>query len=558
MAQSTDTGENVSYSPLQQRLEEYTGSGIMAMHMPGHKRRLTPVPGLPYQWDITEVYGMDDLHHAEGILQEAMDRTARLVGSRRTWYLVNGSTCGNLAAIYASVPRGGEIIVARNCHKSVYHAAEILGLSVHFLEPERIDAFDIWGAVRAEDVERLLEHYPASAAVVVTSPTYEGVVSDIKAIAEAVHRAGRVLIVDEAHGAHLGLESSKLLQESRSPKTGGRPFFPDSAVHLGADVVIQSAHKTLPSLTQTALLHCCSERVSEQALEHGLDIFESSSPSYLLMASLDGCTGLLIDQGESLYAAWEEEIQRTLSTAENWTQLQILELQEKEIPLLDRSKLVIRDAGNRRTGEELGAFLRDRGRIEPEMCCGKNVLLMTSMADGHEDWERLRKALGRLNDELSSQVNTDGCGVHAVPGGAPCSLWAESCAKAAEREAFCAKEAGESSVAREKETGQGSLAAADLQVVMDPDRVRDAVRINGTDTILLREAKGRISAEYVMAYPPGIPILIPGAVVTEEVLGSLRSLLFAGTRLRFSVTGNNESRKQTEESVRLTVLRETC
>ena len=511
MTQSENTREAAGCSPLQQRLEEYAGSGISAMHMPGHKRRLAPVPGLPYRWDITEVYGMDDLHHAEGILQEAMDRTAQLVGSRRTWYLVNGSTCGNLAAIYAAVPRGGEVIIARNCHKSVYHAAEILGLSVHFLEPERIDAFGIWGEVQAEVAGRLLEQYPDSAAVVVTSPTYEGVVSDIEAIADAVHKAGRVLIVDEAHGAHLGLERSELLQKSRDQKMGARPFFPDSAVHLGADVVVQSAHKTLPSLTQTALLHCCSERVSEQALEHGLDIFESSSPSYLLMASLDGCTGLLIDQGAGLYAAWEEEIRKTLSLAKSWTQLEILELQEEEVPRLDRSKLVIRDAGNRRTGEELGAFLRERGRIEPEMCCGSNVLLMTSMADSREDWEKLRRVLGQLNDELSSQANAEGCEEHAAFRPAPCE-------KAAERETICAKGVG-------------------------------------TDTVFLRDAKGRISAEYVMAYPPGIPILIPGAEVTKAALEELLSLLHAGTRLRFSVTGDTAGREQTEENVQLTVLK---
>ncbi len=516
ISQSSNKTADNRYSPLQQKLEEYTGSGILAMHMPGHKRRLAPVPGLPYQWDITEVHGMDDLHHAEGILKEAMDRTAQLVGSQRTWYLVNGSTCGNLAAIYAAVPRGGEIIVARNCHKSVYHAAEILGLSVHFLEPERIAAFDIRGAVQGADVAKLLEQYPNSSAVVVTSPTYEGVVSDIKAIAEAVHKAGKVLIVDEAHGAHLGLHKG---------------FFPDSAVHLGGDVVIQSAHKTLPSLTQTALLHRCSERVSEQALEHGLDIFESSSPSYSLMTSLDGCTGLLIEEGDRLFTAWEAEIQKTLSMAGRWTQLEVLELQEEGMQgfLLDRSKLVIRAAGNRWTGEEIGAFLREQGPIEPEMCCGQNVLLMTTMADSREDWEQLRETLGRLNDALLDQEE-------AVHGGA-------------------GRLSGEL-LDREEGAVQGSPWQADMRIVRSQEQVRDAVRENRIDSVLLREAKGKISAEYVMAYPPGIPILIPGAEVTEDTMGCLLSLLRAGTRLRFSLSMENEGQKQTEETVHLSVLQE--
>lgn len=534
-----------TYSSLCEELKAYCTSGIAAMHMPGHKRVLKPVEGLPYDWDVTEVEGTDDLHHANGILKKAMDRTRDLVGSRRTWYLVNGSTCGNLTAIYAAVPRGSEVIVARNCHKSIFHAIEILDLKVHWLEPEMIPEFDVMGAVRKETVEELLDRYPASAAVVMTSPTYEGIVSDIAGIAKAVHHAGKVLLVDEAHGAHLGLfchhrtrnevqykaqKNAHIDREDFSNHEGKMTdepdcLFPDSAVHLGADVVVQSAHKTLPSLTQTALLHLCSERVSEAALEQGLDIFESSSPSYPLMVSLDGCTGFLMDRGEEFFREWEREIRRTFTRASDWTELEILGEPGAELPRIDTmdySKLLIRSAHGIWNGPELGDFLRREG-IEPEMCCGQNVLLMTSCADTAEIWNRLWTALEHLNQALGEDR-----AVQKASQGKKNQLSAKRMqSKTAEDQNL-----HEGTALEKMSVGMPALEPSDLSLSAAAQKALH----EGWEEVLLSEAENRIAAEYVMAYPPGIPILVPGARITSDTINYLQGLEETGTELRFSLS----------------------
>ena len=189
---------------LQSQLQSYASSGLYPLHMPGHKRRVVPAPGLPAGWDMTEVPGVDDLHDADGILADAMARTAALWGAKRTWYLVNGSTCGILAAIRAAVVSSGRtaVICARNCHKSVYHAIELNRLTAHWLVPPVDPAFGIYGSITPAMVADALRACPDTAAVILTSPTYEGVLSDLAAIAALCHAANVPLIVDEAHGAH--------------------------------------------------------------------------------------------------------------------------------------------------------------------------------------------------------------------------------------------------------------------------------------------------------------------------------------------------------------------
>ena len=170
---------------LQSQLQSYASSGLYPLHMPGHKRRVVPAPGLPAGWDMTEVPGVDDLHDADGILADAMARTAALWGAKRTWYLVNGSTCGILAAIRAAVVSSGRtaVICARNCHKSVYHAIELNRLTAHWLVPPVDPAFGIYGSITPAMVADALRACPDAAAVILTSPTYEGVLSDLAAIA---------------------------------------------------------------------------------------------------------------------------------------------------------------------------------------------------------------------------------------------------------------------------------------------------------------------------------------------------------------------------------------
>ena len=243
---------------LEQKLNELEQSDIYPFHMPGHKRAFLPFAN-PYAIDITEIEGFDNLHHATGILQEAQQKAADLYGAQKTYYLVNGSTCGLLAAISAAVPRGGKILVARNCHKAVYHAMYLRQLVPVYLYPEDT-AYGIQGQVTPQMVQKQLKQTPDIRAVVITSPTYDGVVSDIQSIADIVHAYGIPLIVDEAHGAHFGFS----------------PEFPENATRLGADAVIMSVHKTLPAFTQTALLHLCSDRIAEKK---GIDFDKADTSS---------------------------------------------------------------------------------------------------------------------------------------------------------------------------------------------------------------------------------------------------------------------------------------
>ena len=222
---------------LDQALEAYGKSDVYPFHMPGHKRNPLPFPEV-YGIDITEIDGFDNLHHAEGILKEAQQRAADLYGSAHCYYLVNGSTCGILASICAAVKKRGRILAARNSHKAVYHALFLSELTAEYLYPA-VTECGIQGQITPRQVEDALKKDPETSAVVITSPTYEGVISDIEGIAKVAHVHGIPLIVDSAHGAHLGF--------------GGE--FPQNAVRLGADAVIESLHKTLPSFTQTALLH---------------------------------------------------------------------------------------------------------------------------------------------------------------------------------------------------------------------------------------------------------------------------------------------------------------
>lgn len=454
---------------LQRELEEYVQNGLYPLHMPGHKRRIPPGPGLPYQWDVTEVSGTDDLHDAQGILARAMDRTARLYGAMRTWYLVNGSTCGILAGIRALAPYGSTVLCARNCHKSVYHAVELGNLSVEWLVPAVDPAFGVYGSVAPETVTAALERHPEARCVILTSPTYEGVLSDVKTIAALCHRRGVPLLVDEAHGAHLGLF----------------PGFPDGAVKAGADVVIQSAHKTLPSLTQTAWLHMAGPLADQEEIARQLDVFETSSPSYPLLASLDGCTGLLLNRGAEWFAAWRERLSRFEAATADLNRLQRM----GDRPAFfdrDPSKLLIRCGGTRFTGPSLAEALRTRFGFETEMACGENLLAMTSPADAGDALDRFAQALHILDRE-AGPVSATPEPMLPPPGPARCTI-----AQA---------------------------------LAMPAEQVPPA------------QALGRVAAEYVWAYPPGVPLLAPGEAITEAYLAAAAHLEQTGTALKH--TGGN-------------------
>lgn len=430
------------------------------------------VPGaeLPYDIDITEIEGFDDLHHARGILKDAQERAAQVYGAEETRFLVNGSTVGILSAILGSTNRGDRILVARNCHKSVYHAIAFHELRPVYLYPKFCEGMQLNAEISAAAVKEMLTEHPDIRVTVIVSPTYDGVISDIREIACAVHEQGGLLIVDEAHGAHLGFH----------------PYFEKNALAKGADLVIHSVHKTLPALTQTALLHVRGSRADRKKVFRYLDMLQSSSPSYVLMAGIDNCIHLLDEQAEELF---EPYVRRLAELRKSLGGLKCLRLLETEC--YDRSKLVISVNGCGMTGKELYGLLLEKYHLQMEMAAGTYVLAMTSVNDSPQGFVRLEKALKEIDAELVKRAvsREPESAAEAVP--AP--VWNMDCAEA--------------------------LATGD--------------KAGGAEFLAWESAVGRVAAEYAYLYPPGSPLIVPGECVTREIAALLARYQRAG----FSIEG---------------------
>ena len=264
------------------KLNQYATEDYYPWHMPGHKRNLELMKNFnPYAIDITEIDGFDNLHNAEDVILDSMNRAARLYHSKHTFYLVNGSTSGILTGISGCTNKGDKILMARNCHKAAYHAVLLNELEPVYLYPQYDDKKGIQCGYSAKYIKRMLIKNPDVSLIVLTSPTYEGVISEIGEICELAHERNIPVLVDEAHGAHFAFHEA----------------FPTSAVDLGADVVIQSVHKTLPAFTQTALLHVNSNLADLDRIKTYSSIYQTSSPSYVLMAGIDKCIDMIEKEG---------------------------------------------------------------------------------------------------------------------------------------------------------------------------------------------------------------------------------------------------------------------
>ena len=463
------------------KLREYSRSDDYPFHMPGHKRRLGALPEVR-DMDITEIEGFDNLHHATGIIRKAQQRAAQLYGSEETYYLVNGSTAGILAAISACTTYGGKILMARNSHKAAYHAVQIRGLQTVYLYPQGEGTFaskakrnGASGVIMPQDVECALSKDPEIQAVYITSPTYEGTVSDVKAIAQIAHKYGKPLIVDEAHGAHFGFH----------------PYFPESSVKAGADLVIHSVHKTLPSLTQTALLHRNGELTERAQVKEYLDIYQTSSPSYLLMASIDECVKMIAEETESLFATFVERLQEFYGRSES---LQILYVWKPfPEPYRDPSKIVV--SAGEKGGKWLGEKLRKEYHIQVEMELADYVVMIATVADTQEGFDRLWKALeeidGQLTEKNSAAAKDDG----------------SSNVRAGDR---TDKKAGDHMDVTEGHSRKDIRPKAVMTIARATDIPHEQVR--------LADSEGRISGEYIYLYPPGIPMIVPGEKINKTIL----------------------------------------
>ena len=466
------------------RLAAYARSDMYPFHMPGHKRRTGPEESFmnsctdsftnPFAVDITEIEGFDNLHHPEGILRDSMKWAADVYGADQTYYMINGSTGGILAAVCGSVPRGGRILVSRNCHKSVYHGICLNQLKTSYVYPQEIEGLGIQGGITAEDVDRMLNRYMDTQAVLIVCPTYDGIVSDIEAIARIVHRAGLPLIVDEAHGAHFRYDA----------------MFPVSALDLGADVVIQSVHKTLPSLTQTALLHIKCNRpdggcyADRERIDRYIHMVQSSSPSYVLMASIENSIYQMEQTDMAPYGKQLHKLRRRLGQMRHLRLADTGLIGQAGIRDLDISKIVVSTRGTCLypavdgltgfTGAHLDDILRREYHLEMEMCGADYVTAITTVMDSGEGLERLGDALTRIDTQLTDAgYKPDG------RSGNQKSVYSMRCDTA-----MSMGEAMEEKMA----------------------------------SVGLEDSAGCISGEFVYIYPPGIPIVAPGEWISRPIL----------------------------------------
>ena len=356
---------------LYRALEIYSQEDYYPFHMPGHKRNPDTVnTDLPFDRDITEIDGFDNLHHPEGILKKAQETAASVYDTKECYYSVNGSTAALLAAVSATVPRNGQILVARNCHKAVYHALYLRNLIPTYVYPQMDPKWWINGGISSDKVERALAENPEIKAVLLTSPTYDGVVSDIEKIAEIVHRYEIPLIVDEAHGAHFHFSN----------------YFPTSAAELGADLVIQSFHKTLPSMTQTAVLHNCSDRVDSRLIRRFMGIYQTSSPSYILMASIDACMDTMAAEGKQMFRDFTRILEQTRKRLSVCKYIRLVDPVKGKNGVFDydRSKLVFSTRASLLSGSDLYHILLDRYHIQMEMESENYALAIAAVGDREE------------------------------------------------------------------------------------------------------------------------------------------------------------------------------
>ena len=375
---------------LYDKLKEYATSGVYPMHMPGHKQNGKFIPrGFPCDIDITEIHGFDDLHDPQGILLETNNLAADLYGSLEAFMLVNGTTVGILAALGAHTERGDKILAVNGCHWSTPNAAKLFGLEIEYITPEDDEMSGIACSVKPDSIESALKNNPDIKVVIITSPTYEGVVSDVAAIADTVHNAGGILIVDGAHGAHLGFSKT----------------FPESAAKQGADIVVVSLHKTLPALTQCSLLHVCTERVNTLKLKEMLSILQTSSPSYVLMASIDFCLRSIKADGDRLFREYEQNLTDFDNSIKSLKNLSVL-CHGQDKPAsgshpgffgFDPGKIVIITRGTAINGEKLSDILRKDHKIEIERVYSDYVIAMTSICDTPEGFKRLADALCEID-----------------------------------------------------------------------------------------------------------------------------------------------------------------
>lgn len=455
-------------APFFEAMREYIKKDMVAFHTPGHKygQGIDPefielVGRNTFRLDLCELPEVDNLHDPEHVLKEAMELAAQAYGADHSFFLVNGSTCGNNTMVLTVCDPGDKILVPRNVHKSIISGILLSGAIPVYMIPTWDRDIGIDHNLTPEDVEKALQAHPDVKGVFLVNPTYYGVTGDVKSIAEVCHRHGKPLLVDEAHGPHLHFH----------------PDLPMSAVEAGADMVVQSTHKIIAGMTQTSMLHINEGRVDLNRAKKVLQLLQSTSPNYVLMASLDTARRQMALHGETLLSYALEISEWARAELNKIPGIQCFGKERVGFPglyNLDLTKLTINVSHLGIAGFDFLDLLNERYQIQSEMATLTNVLEIVTFGNTRRDMKRLVEGVR----DIAREIHTRGVPKQLQPLVQQMDLPAQPEAVLTPREAFYAR----------------------------------------TENILFQDSAGRVCTEIVCPYPPGIPILVPGERITQDLV----------------------------------------
>ena len=447
-------------SPLYNKLIEYKKENNYSFHMPGHKNGQLIEQNNLIKMDYTEVGDLDNLHSPNGVIQEAEKRASQIYNTYKTVFLINGSTVGIMASILSQTNKGDKILIARNCHRSVYNAIVLGELSPVYVNPEKVEGYRFAGGIEVNKIEQKLLENSDIKVVVITSPTYEGIVSNIKEISRIVNKYGAILIVDEAHGAHFRFHNQ----------------LPSSAIEEGADIVIHSLHKTLPALTQTSLLHIINKEIDIDKIRLYLSMLQTSSPSYVLMGSIDYCMGLISSKkGKQIFNNYINNLIWLRDSIQG--KIKNMELIDKKIIGkngvldLDISKIILYTKDLNLQGNEIQKLLLKEYKMQMELANRDFILGITTISDTIDSYNQLILAITELDTKLKKNNNNYD---------------------------------------------------NNIRTIKSNKKIEPFIAVNRSyKKVKLLESKELISKDFIIPYPPGIPLLVPGEEITSNIIDTI-------------------------------------
>lgn len=465
-------------APISRAMDAYAWDGALAFHTPGHKqglgahpllRRLITDEGLRQEVSLMEE--LDDLHSPFGCIKEAEALAAELWGARRTLFQINGTTGAIHAMLLGTLNPGDRVLVPRNAHQSIMGGLILSGAVPVFIQPEIHGELGIPMGISMESLRKKLADAAGIKAAVMVYPTYYGVASDLQSIADFLHERNILLLVDEAHGAHLKFSAE----------------LPKQALDCGADVVAQSTHKLLGSMTQTSMLHIGSDRVSVKRIQKAAALLQSTSPNQLLLASLDIARLQMAEDGCNL-------MKKTVELSK-WVRREINKISGLYCPddeildgssahQLDYTKIIVNLSGIGMSGIRAEEILRHEYKVQCELSDPRNLLFIISIADGQQECERLVEAMKEL-------------------------------------------------AARKSGAEVDKLIGEEIELNNIPEMkmsFRDAF-FGENENVMFENAAGRISAETIVFYPPGVPVLCPGEEINDDVISYVRQRQKIGMRV---------------------------